>query len=138
MGRFQIRTRIRTEGKSCFRKRDEMKVSSLKHAIGNASRNEFLPSQAQKLLGFMRIVRKVKEMKRWLRERMGVAMGEEGRKSRRRRQNPLQQHSSRTREREREKEREQDGCIPPWLFPPPSAAPVLSGMQPSRHIRNEF
>jgi len=75
-----------------------------------------------------------------LRERMGVAVDEEGRKSRRRRQNPLQQHSSRARERERERETHTHthGCIPPWLFPPPSAASVLSGMQPSRHIRNEF
>ncbi len=40
------------------------------------------------------------------RERMGVAVDEEGRKSRRRRQNPLQQHSSRARARERERERE--------------------------------
>ncbi len=71
-----------------------------------------------------------------LRERMGVAVDEEGRKCRRRRQNPLQQHSSRAREREKEGER--DGCIPPWLFPPPSSGRVLSGMQPSRHIRNEF
>jgi hypothetical protein len=39
-----------------------------------------------------------------LRERMGVAVDEEGRKSRRRRQNPLQQHSSRARERERERD----------------------------------
>jgi hypothetical protein len=50
MGRFSDQDTIRTEGKSCFRKRDEMKVSSLKHAIGNASRNEFLPIQTQKLL----------------------------------------------------------------------------------------
>jgi hypothetical protein len=64
MGRFSDQDTIRTEGKSYFRKRDEMQVSSLKHAIGNASRNESLPSQAQKLPGFMRIVRKVKEMKR--------------------------------------------------------------------------
>jgi len=41
-----------------------------------------------------------------LRERMGVAVEEEGRKWRRRRQNPLQQYFSRARERERKRERE--------------------------------
>jgi hypothetical protein len=85
----------------------------------------------------MRIVRKVKEMKRckekewvllWM-KRGGKAVVEDKTRC---------NNTPVARARERERERERDGCIPPWLFPPPSAASVLSGMQPSRHIRNEF
>jgi hypothetical protein len=76
---------------------------------------------------------------------MGVAVYEEGRKSRRRRQNPLQQHSSRARARERERERERRlyttlavttavGCLSSKRYAAKQAHPKMNF---NKHLKND-